>query len=139
MNVVEDLTSDFKAHTFALTILSAAPAGIDEPGLCFMLVHLVSKHSRVEGWMEGNECLSKACAEGWYWFDDANLGSRNLGSIPGHEVVHSLLWREPSNRWEHSICVTGQKDDVLWMAANGWNLHIWHKFQRVAQTSVLSN
>lgn len=49
-------------------------------------------------------------------FDEKYYQSR----VAADEMVHGLCQAELAHRWEHTKCITGQEDYILWVWTNTW-------------------
>ena len=83
-----------------------------------MLLDLLSEHLSIQRRMPDKERFSIASREDWGGLLDAQLSSSHLTSIARDEVVHALGVGEPRDRWEDSIGVAGEEDDVAWVASD---------------------
>lgn len=60
-------------------------------------------------------------------------------SVAADEVVHGLGQVQLAHGWKNTKCITGEKDDVLWMGTNAWDLSIGDVLYWICSTSVLYN
>lgn len=95
---VQDGTGVFEGATLATSGSTRTdPAGVQEPGIGLVLLHLLSEHGSIAHWVEGKEWLSETCRECSLGLGDANFSTGHLGSVAGDEVEHHLLGSELGN------------------------------------------
>lgn len=136
MDRVDDGAGLRQTHAMADTLATTYPTRVDKPDLGLVLGTLLRKHLRVHIRVQGKESLAVAGREGQLWFSNAHFSSSNLGCVTRDEMVHGLLWVELGHRWQDTVCVTGEEDNVLGVTTDGWNLDVSDMLERVAHTSV---
>lgn len=70
---------------------STDPAGVEQPGICLVLLDLACQHLCVTHGVKGEERLGKAGGEGGLRLSDALLSTGHLGGVTANEVEHGLL------------------------------------------------
>ena len=118
------------------SVLSVNPTGVDHPDVTVVLLDLFGQHFSVETWVSDQERLSVASRENWFRLNDSNFGTSHLTGVTGNEVVHGLLTVELGHWWEHSVSITSQEDDVLWVSSDRWDLGVWNEFDWVGHSGV---
>mmetsp|Transcript_5550 Transcript_5550/g.10467 ORF Transcript_5550/g.10467 Transcript_5550/m.10467 type:complete len:280 (+) Transcript_5550:706-1545(+) len=88
------------------------PAGVHQPGVRGVRVHLLRKQRRIPIGMHDQEGSSEAGGEGGLRLGDAFLRARHLGCVPTHKVVHGLAAGQLAHRRQHPVGVAAEHDDV---------------------------
>ena len=60
-------------------------------------------------------------------------------SVATDEVVHSLGQAQLAHRWKNAKRITGEKDHILWMGTDTWDLSVGDVLYRICCPSVLCN
>ena len=87
--------------------------------------------------MHWHERFTEASREGCLWFFDTNFCSSNLCGVARNEVVGCLFWRKTRNRWKNTERITGQEDDILWVAATRIHGTVVDEFDWIGTSCVL--
>ena len=115
---------------------TTTPAGVDQPGIGTVLVHLVGQHFRVLGGMPDEEGRTKAGREGSLGFGDSHFRSGDLGRIAINEMVHGLVGSQFADRGQYAEGIAGQQDDVLGMSAYAGDLGIRDEIDGIGSSRV---
>src|SRR5882762_1698213 len=67
---------------------------------------------------------------------DARFGSRHLSSIAGDKVECGLTRSEPGNRGQHTVCITGEKENVPGISSERRLCNLPDMFDRVTYPGV---
>ena len=97
----------------SVTIFAAAPASVNEPAVSLMLLHLLSKHLRIDIRMQRQESFSEACRESWHRFLDSHFGSSDFRGISSNKVVHGLIGGKLGNWRQHTEGIASQENYVF--------------------------
>ena len=89
--------------------------------------------------MQLQECLTKASGEGRSRLSDAALGTCQLCSEAGEEVVLSLLRSQDGNWRQYAESICGQEDYILGSWCGGTWLNVVDVLDRIRYTSILGN
>ena len=129
----------FEAHALAGAVGAAAPAGVDEPDACAVLLHLRRQQLGVLGRVPDEERAAEAGRERGLRLGHAHLGAGDLGGVAADEVVHRLRGRQRAHRRQHAEGVAGQEDDVGRVAGDARNLGVGDELDRVGAARVLGD
>lgn len=111
-----------KTHSFHLRATfpppgatGSNPAGIEQPGVRFMMRHLIRQHLGVSHRMKCQERLSEARGEGCLRLRHSIFRTCHLRCISRDEMKHHLLRGEFGDGWKNTPSITSEQDDVTGM------------------------
>mmetsp|Transcript_74572 Transcript_74572/g.215483 ORF Transcript_74572/g.215483 Transcript_74572/m.215483 type:complete len:225 (-) Transcript_74572:1107-1781(-) len=113
MDGIDELPGVLQAAAVAGAIGAADPARVHQVGVGAVLVELRGEHLRVDVGVPHQERRAETSGEGGFRLLHALLGARDLGRVPGDEVVHHLLLRQLGDRRQDPEGVAGKEDDLL--------------------------
>jgi len=136
MNRVDNRTRLCQTHTLTHTVGAAHPAGVYHPHRRIVLFTLLSEHFRILVRMQWQEGLTEAGRERRYGLSNSHFCSSDFAGVPRDKVVHSLFRIKSGNRWDDTRSIASQKDNILGVASNGWQLDVSDVFKWVAYPGV---
>ena len=133
----EQAAGDADRHAPADAELAAGPAGVDQPAIDVVALHIFAQQVAIDGGMQRQERGAEAGGEGRLRLGDALLGAGDLGGVAGQEVIHRLRGIELGDGRQHAEGVAGQHHDVLRVLGAAGGGRVRDEVQGIGDARVL--